>query len=91
MRDVGELSLIFQECLYANAVSMGSKEKKLEVYMPLEGYSLSEVTEMCWESSHDRSADGHRFSRRDTVKGMSGSYPYCDSSWNPWSSAWGEQ
>lgn len=59
--------LIFQECLYANAVSMGSTQKKLEVYMPLEGYSLSEVTEMWWESSHDRSAetDGQRFFRRD--------------------------
>lgn len=63
------MSLIFQECLYTNAASMGSKQKKLEVYMPLEGYSLSEVTEMWWESSHDRSAemDGHGFFRKDTL------------------------
>ena len=48
---------------------MGNKQEELEVCVQLQGYDLTRITEMCWDSSHNWSAamDGYKLFRKDRL------------------------
>jgi len=56
-----------QECLYANARSVGNKQEELEATVLLEKHDLIVLTETWWDKSHGWSVatNGYRLFRRD--------------------------
>lgn len=69
--------------LFTNACSMGTKQEKLELSVQLQGYRLTGMTEMWWDSLQDWSAamHGYRFFRKDKPGGLDGELPFKVKEW----------
>lgn len=58
------------KCLYINVHSTGNRQEELEICVQLQGYDLSAITEIWWDSLHNWNAvmEGYMLFRRPARK-----------------------